>query len=139
MHQPSEPKSLSDWEEVGNPLILHNTPTHVQPEQGANVEIEKGAEDLKDASTRTRTRDLWLWYHVRFQSEPRSLSDWEEVGNPLILHNKDDIYLYHSDQKQPHYFKAQQIQYMEENVNMFLTYISQQYHPILYAHCYIMC
>ena len=25
MHQPSEPKSLSDWEEVGNPLILHNT------------------------------------------------------------------------------------------------------------------
>ena len=24
MHQPSEPKSLSDWEEVGNPLILHN-------------------------------------------------------------------------------------------------------------------
>ena len=53
MHQPSEPKSLSDWEEVGNPLILHNTPTHVQPEQGANVEIKKGAEDLKDASTRT--------------------------------------------------------------------------------------
>jgi len=24
MHQPNEPKSLSDWEEVGNPLILHN-------------------------------------------------------------------------------------------------------------------
>ena len=24
MHQPDEPKSLSDWEEVGNPLILHN-------------------------------------------------------------------------------------------------------------------
>ena len=60
MHQPSEPKSLSDWEEVGNPQILHNTPTHVQPEQGANVEIKKGAEDLKDASIRTRTRDLWL-------------------------------------------------------------------------------
>ena len=35
MHQPSEPKSLRDWEEVGNPLILHNTPTHVQPEQGS--------------------------------------------------------------------------------------------------------
>ena len=25
MHQPSEPKSLSYWEEVGYPLILHNT------------------------------------------------------------------------------------------------------------------
>jgi hypothetical protein len=25
MHQPSEPKSLSYWEEVGSPLILHNT------------------------------------------------------------------------------------------------------------------
>ena len=24
MHQPDEPKSLSSWEEVGNPLILHN-------------------------------------------------------------------------------------------------------------------
>jgi len=60
MHQPSEPKSLSYWEEVGNPLILHNNPTHVQPEQGTTVEIKKGAEDLKDASIRTRTRDLWL-------------------------------------------------------------------------------
>ena len=60
IHKPSEPKSLSDWEEVSNPLILNNTLTHVQPEQGANVEIKKGAEDLKDASTRTRTRDLWL-------------------------------------------------------------------------------
>ena len=29
MHQPDEPKSLSSWEEVGNPLILHNTPTHI--------------------------------------------------------------------------------------------------------------
>ena len=59
MHQPNEPKSLSDWEEVGNPLILHNTPTtHMQPEQGANVEIKKGAEDLKDVSVETRTRDL---------------------------------------------------------------------------------
>ena len=60
MHQPDEPKSLNSWEEVGNPLILHNTPTHMQPEQGANVEIKKGAEDLKDASTKTQTRDLWL-------------------------------------------------------------------------------
>ena len=60
MHQPDEPKSLSSWEEVGNPLILHNTPTHMQPEQGANGEIKKGADDLKDASTKTRTRDLWL-------------------------------------------------------------------------------
>ena len=60
IHQLDEPKSLSFWEEVGNPLILHNTPTHMQPEQGANVEIKKGAEDLKDASTKTRTRDLWL-------------------------------------------------------------------------------
>jgi len=60
MHQPDEPKSLNSWEEVGNPLILHNTPTHMQPEQGTNVEIKKGAEDLKDASTKTRTRDLWL-------------------------------------------------------------------------------
>jgi len=65
MHQPGEPKSLSYWEEVGNPLILHNTPTHMQPEQIANVEIKKGAEDLKDASTKTsstktRTQDLWL-------------------------------------------------------------------------------
>ena len=59
MHQPDELKSLSYWEEVNNPLILHNTPTHMQPEQGANVEI-KGAEDLKDATTKTRTRDLWL-------------------------------------------------------------------------------
>jgi hypothetical protein len=25
MHQPDEPKSLSHWEEVGNPHILHNT------------------------------------------------------------------------------------------------------------------
>jgi len=25
MHQPDEPKSLSYWEEVGNPLILHST------------------------------------------------------------------------------------------------------------------
>ena len=40
MHQPDEPKSLSYREEVGNPLILHNTPTHMQPEQGANVEIK---------------------------------------------------------------------------------------------------
>ena len=60
MHQLDEPKSLSSWEEVGNPLILHNTPTHMQPEQGANVKIKKGAEDLKDASTKTRTRDLCL-------------------------------------------------------------------------------
>ena len=60
MHQPDEPKSLNSWEEVSNPLILHNTPTHMQPEQGANVEIKKGAEDLKDASTKTQTRDLWL-------------------------------------------------------------------------------
>ena len=60
MHQPDEPKSLNSWEEVGNPLILHNTPTHMQPEQGAIVEIKKGAEGLKDASTKTRTRDLWL-------------------------------------------------------------------------------
>jgi len=62
MHQPDEPKSLSTWEELGNQQKHHNTPTHMQPEQGANVEIKKGAEDLKDASTRTRTRtrDLWL-------------------------------------------------------------------------------
>jgi len=46
--------------EVGNSLILHNTLTHMQPKQGANVEIKKGAEDLKDASTKTRTQDLWL-------------------------------------------------------------------------------
>ena len=51
-----KPKNLSYWEEVGNPLILHNTPTHMQPDQGTNVEIKKkGAEDLKDASTKTRT------------------------------------------------------------------------------------
>ena len=68
MHQPDEPKSLCSWEEVSNPLILHNTPTHMQPEQGANVKIKKGAEDLKD--------------------EPKSLSFWEEVSNPLILRNK---------------------------------------------------
>ena len=81
MHQPDEPKSksLSSWEEMGNPLILHNTPTHMQPEQGANVEIKKGAENLKDANTKTRTRDLW-------PDEPKSLSLWEEAGNPLILH-----------------------------------------------------
>ena len=24
MYQPNEPKSLSDWEEMDNPLILHN-------------------------------------------------------------------------------------------------------------------
>ena len=60
MHQPDEPKGLNSWEEVGNPLILHNTPTHMQPEQGAIVEIKKGAEGLKDASTKTRTRDLCL-------------------------------------------------------------------------------
>ena len=60
MHQPDEPKSLICWEEVGNPLKLHNTPTHMQPEQGANVEIKKRAEDLKDVSIKTRTRDLWL-------------------------------------------------------------------------------
>ena len=30
MHQPSEPKSLSDWEEVGNPLILHNSHNTIQ-------------------------------------------------------------------------------------------------------------
>jgi len=47
MHQLDEPKSLSYWEEMGNSLILHNTPTHMQLEQGANVEIKKGAEDLK--------------------------------------------------------------------------------------------
>jgi hypothetical protein len=57
MHQSSEPKSLSYWEEVGNPLILDNTLSHLQPKQGTNVEIKKGAEDLKDVSTRTRTRD----------------------------------------------------------------------------------
>ena len=51
MHQPDEPKSLSSWEKVGNPLILHNTPTHMQPEQGANVEIKKGVEDLKYAES----------------------------------------------------------------------------------------
>ena len=45
---------------MGNSLTLHNTRTHVQPEQAANVEIKKGAEDLKDASIRTQTRDLWL-------------------------------------------------------------------------------
>ena len=44
-------------------------PTHMQPEQGANVEIKKGAEDLKDAST--KTQDLWLWYHVRFHAPTR--------------------------------------------------------------------
>jgi len=38
---------------VGNPLILHNTPTHMQPEQGANMKIKKRAEDLKNASTKT--------------------------------------------------------------------------------------
>ena len=60
MHQLDEPKSLSYWEEMSNSLILYNTPTHMQLEQGANVEIKKGAEDLKDASSKTRTRDLWL-------------------------------------------------------------------------------
>ena len=25
IHQPDKPKSLSYWEEVGNPLILHNS------------------------------------------------------------------------------------------------------------------
>ena len=30
MHQPDEPKSLSYWEEVGNPLILHNTHNMMQ-------------------------------------------------------------------------------------------------------------
>jgi len=60
MHQPDEPKNLSSWEEVGNPLIFHNTPTLMQPEQGANVEINMRAEDLKDVSIKTRTRDLWL-------------------------------------------------------------------------------
>jgi hypothetical protein len=66
-------------------LILHNTPTHVQPEQGANVEIKKGAEDLKDASTKTQTRDF-----MHKPSEPKSLSDWEKVDNPLMLHNRNN-------------------------------------------------
>jgi hypothetical protein len=66
MHQPDEPKSLSDWKEVGNPIILHNTPTHVQPEQGINMEIKKGADDLKDASTGTRIRDRPLALIIAF-------------------------------------------------------------------------
>jgi hypothetical protein len=90
MHQPSEPKSLSDWEEMGNPLILHNTPSHVQPEQGANVEIKKGAEDLKmplpGLKLETSSSDTMLGF-MHQPSEPKSLSDWEEVGNPLILYN----------------------------------------------------
>jgi len=53
IHQLDEPKSLSFWEEVGNPLILHNTPTHMQPKQGANMKIKKGVEDFKNASTKT--------------------------------------------------------------------------------------
>ena len=89
MHQPDELKSLSYWEEVNNPLILHNTPTHMQPEQGANVEIKKGAEDLKDVSTKTRTRDLTMLGFMHQPDELKSLSYWEEVGNPLILHNKN--------------------------------------------------
>jgi hypothetical protein len=66
MHQPDESKSLSDWEEVGNPIILHNTLTHVQPEQGVNMEIKKGADDLKDASTRTRIQDRPLTWVIAF-------------------------------------------------------------------------
>jgi len=60
MYQPDEPQKLKRLGGDGETLILKNTPTHVQLEQGANVEITKGADDLKDASTRTRTRDLWL-------------------------------------------------------------------------------
>jgi hypothetical protein len=52
MHQLDEPKSLSHWEEVGNP-----PPTHMQP-RTRRKRGNKGAEDLTDASTRIRTRDL---------------------------------------------------------------------------------
>ena len=34
MHQPDEPKSLSSWEEVGNPVILHNTKHPAMPAPG---------------------------------------------------------------------------------------------------------
>jgi len=76
MHQPDEPKSLSYWEEVGNPLILHNAPTHMQPEQIANVEIKKGAEDLKMPLPRLPLPRLELKtsgfdYHVRFHAPTR--------------------------------------------------------------------
>ena len=36
MHQPDEPKSLSYWEEVGNPLILHNRNQSNRPDKFAN-------------------------------------------------------------------------------------------------------
>jgi hypothetical protein len=89
MHQPSEPKSLSDWEEVGNPLILHNTSTHVQPEQERGN--KEGSGGLKrclyqDSQLETSGFDTMLGF-MHQASEPKSLSDWEEVDNPLILHH----------------------------------------------------
>ena len=50
MHQPDEPKSLSCWKEVGNPLILHNT---AQLGQAAvargGVEVIRGWRCYQDA------------------------------------------------------------------------------------------
>ena len=39
MHQPDEPKSLSSWEEVGNPLIFHNI--HMEMQIGLTTESHK--------------------------------------------------------------------------------------------------
>jgi hypothetical protein len=53
MHQPYERKILSDWEEVENPLILHNTPTQVQPEQ-----VERGNKEGSGGLKRCLYQDL---------------------------------------------------------------------------------
>ena len=79
----------------GQSTLYFNTPTHVQPHT-RRKRGNKGAEDLNDASAMTRTWDLWHDTMLGFMHQPdelKSLSHWEEVGNPLYTSTWGDLFL----------------------------------------------
>ena len=79
----------------GQSTLYFNTPTHVQPHT-RRKRGNKGAEDLNDASARLELETFGFDTMLVFMHQPdelKSLSRWEEVGNPLYTSTWGDLFL----------------------------------------------
>jgi hypothetical protein len=72
MHQPVQPKSLRWWGKVGNSHILQHSPSRASSPRPHKWILEWAVIILINAPARTRTRDLWPWYHIELHAPTSS-------------------------------------------------------------------
>jgi hypothetical protein len=80
MHQPVQPKSLSWWGKVGNSLILQHSLSRAGSLRPHTWILEWAVIILINAPARTRTRDLWLWYHIELHAPTSSTRKLKLMG-----------------------------------------------------------